>query len=279
MTLVWEIAAVARLDFGDVRRSRWLTFCASVYGIFTAAFLFVGMRESNVMGFTGTGRVLLSLSHALLMMLPLLALTATCQVVNRARDDGTLEVLFSHPLSRVGYLAGITVTRYAVLVVPLAVVMLGLTAFGGGLGGEAVAWGFSLRALAVSAALLWAGVGTGLAVSVFTRDQAKAMVAGLIIWAAGVALLDFALVGLLLQWHVNPRAVFLLASLNPVQSARLALLSGVQPELGSFGPVGFYLATRVGARTLLAAGLAWPVTVGAVAWLIALRGFRNGDVV
>jgi hypothetical protein len=166
-----------------------------------------------------------------------------------------------------------------VLVVPLAVVMLGLTAFGGGLGGEAVAWGFSLRALAVSAALLWAGVGTGLAVSVFTRDQAKAMVAGLIIWAAGVALLDFALVGLLLQWHVNPRAVFLLASLNPVQSARLALLSGVQPELGSFGPVGFYLATRVGARTLLAAGLAWPVTVGAVAWLIALRGFRNGDVV
>ncbi len=279
MSLASEVVAVARLDFGDVRRSRWLGFSASVYALFSAIFVFVGMRESGVVGFTGSGRVLLSLSHALILVLPLLALTATCQVVNKARDDGTLEVLFSHPLTRLGYLAGVTVTRYAVLLVPLVVVIVLVSSLGGLLGGEPVAWSFSLRAIAVSASLLWAGVGIGLAVSVGTRDQARAIVTALIVWATGVALLDFVLIGLLLQWHLNPRVVFLIASINPVQCARLAMLSGVQPELASFGPVGFYLATHLGPRALLALGLAWPATVGVVAWLVALRSFRSGDVV
>ncbi|MEI8258541.1 MAG: ABC transporter permease subunit [Deltaproteobacteria bacterium] len=279
MSLSGEVVAVARLDFGDVRRSRWLGFSAGVYALFTATFVFVGMRESGVVGFTGSGRVLLSLVHALILVLPLLALTATCQVVNKARDDGTLEVLFSHPLTRLGYLAGVTITRYAVLFVPLAIIIVLVSALGGLLGGDPVAWTFSLRAIAVSAGLLCAGVGVGLAVSVGTRDQARAIVTSLIVWAAGVALLDFALIGVLLQWHLNPRVVFILAALNPVQCARLALLSGVQPELASFGPVGFYLATHLGPRALLALGIAWPTTIGVGAWLIALRSFRSGDVV
>lgn len=279
MSFAREVAAVARLDFGEVRRSRWLGFSASVYALFAAMFVFIGLRESGVVGFTGSGRVLLSLAHALVLVLPLLALTATCQVVNKARDDGTLEVLFSHPLSRLGYLAGVTVTRYAVLLLPLVGIVVAVSAFGGLLGGDPVSWLLGLRILAVSAAMLCAGVGVGLAVSVVTRDQARAIVTALVVWAAGVALLDFALIGLLLQWHMNPRMVFILASINPVQCARLALLSGVQPELASFGPVGFYLATHVGPRALLALGVAWPAAVGLGAWLVALRSFRSGDVV
>ena len=37
-----------------------------------AVFVFVGMRESTLLGFTGMGRVLVGLSHAMLMVLPLL---------------------------------------------------------------------------------------------------------------------------------------------------------------------------------------------------------------
>ncbi len=50
--------------------------------------------------------------HALVLLLPLLALTATGQVVNRARDDGTLELLFSQPIRREAfYFAAVTARR------------------------------------------------------------------------------------------------------------------------------------------------------------------------
>ena len=92
--------AVAQLDLAEVLRSRWLVFCVVVYAALAVVFLMVGMRESTVFGFTGTGRVLVSYVHALLVLLPLMALVATGQVVNKARDDGTLEILFSQPISR-----------------------------------------------------------------------------------------------------------------------------------------------------------------------------------
>ena len=87
--------SVARLDWAEVRRSRWLLLCIVLYGFLCGAFVLVGMRESSFMGFTGTGRVLLSLVHALLLLLPLLALMATGQVIVSSRLDGTLELLFS----------------------------------------------------------------------------------------------------------------------------------------------------------------------------------------
>src|SRR5690606_15330254 len=95
-----ELAAVARLDGGEVLRSRWLGLCVALYGLLAAAFVLVGLRESTVLGFTGLGRVLFSLCHALVLVLPLLALLATVQAVNRARDDGSLELFLSQPIGR-----------------------------------------------------------------------------------------------------------------------------------------------------------------------------------
>jgi ABC-2 type transport system permease protein len=273
-----EVRAVARLDLGEVLRSRWLLLCGATYAVLGGAFVLVGLRESTVLGFTGMSRVLLSLSHALLLVLPLLAISATCQVINRAREDGTLELLFAQPLSRGAYFAGVTLTRYLVLLAPLVVLLIALTALGIRTS-EGNVWPFVLRAVAVSASLLWASAGAGLAISTFTRNQAKAMVYGLVLWAGAAALLDFALVGLMLQWRLNPRLVFVLAAANPVEAARLALLSGVQPDLQTLGPVGFYLATRLGARALLAVGLLWPAVLGSTCWALAFRAFRRGDVV
>jgi ABC-2 type transport system permease protein len=106
-----ELAAVARLDLGEVLRSRWLVACLVLYALLGGVFVLVGLRESNVMGFTGVGRVLFSLSHALVLFLPLLALLATVQSVNRARDDGSLEVFLSHPIGRGAFLTGVALVR------------------------------------------------------------------------------------------------------------------------------------------------------------------------
>jgi len=279
MSLLREIAVVARLDFAEVRRSRWLVFCLVVHTLLAAMFVLVGLRESGVIGFTGMGRALMSWSHTLLFLLPLLALSATGQVVNTARDDGSLELLLANPVSRTGYFVGTSLVRIAALCAPLLVAMPLMALFGAAAFGQDVPWAFLLRGMLVSTSLLLCFVALGLLVSTLVRNQAKALMLTILIWALAVALIDFALVGVMLQWELPPSAVFALAALNPVQCARLALLSAAQPELSTFGPVGFFLANKVGSAGLLWAGIGWPLLVGLTAWVWSLGAFRRRDLV
>ena len=274
-----DLAAVMRLEWAEVVRSRWLLVCIGVYAGLAALFVLVGLRESSVLGFTGLGRMLFSLSHALLLLLPLIALAATGQVVNRARDDGSLELLLSHPLRRSRYLAAVTATRFLALSAPLVLMLLLIGAVGRVVTGEPVPWSFVLRACGLCTALLWAFSALGIAISVAVRSPARAMTVVVLAWGAGVALLDFGLIGVMLTWHLDPAAVFSLAVLNPVECARVALLAAAQPDLATLGPVGFFLTHRLGPDRLLALGLLWPVLFGALAWAGALRSFRRGDLV
>ncbi|MBL8898121.1 MAG: ABC transporter permease subunit [Planctomycetes bacterium] len=274
-----ELRVVVRLDFAEVRRSRWLLFCLLVHAALAAAFVLVGLRESSVIGFTGMGRALLSFSHALLFLLPLLALSATGQVVNSAREDGSLELLMSHPVRRGSYFLGVSLVRAAALILPLWIAMPAMAAIGALAFGQDVPWGFLARGLAVSTALLCCFVAIGLLLSTLVRNQAKALMLAILIWAAGVAFIDFGLVGVMLQYELPPSAVFSLATINPVQCARLALLSAAQPELSTFGPVGFFLANKIGGSGLLALGLAWPLFLGLTAWVWSLSRFTRRDLV
>jgi len=273
------LRASIRLDLAEVLRSRWLLFTAAVYALLIATFVVVATRESSVFGFTGMGRVLLSFAHALVVVLPLLALTATGQVVGRARDDGTLELLIGHGVGRSAYLAGVALVRLAVLLVPLAALLVGSALVARGVWRQPIPWTVVGRSLLASSALVVAFTGLGMAASAFVREPARGLVCILVLWALGVALLDFGVIGAMLRFHVSPRLVFALAAVNPVESARLALLSGVAPDLPTLGQVGFYLSTRVGAAGLLAIGLAWPTCVGLASFGAALSRFRHADVV
>jgi ABC-2 type transport system permease protein len=198
-------------------------------------------------------------------------------VVGRARDDGSLELLLSQPLRRSAWLLGVTLTRLAVLLVPLVVIVVGMGLYGQARG-QAIPWGYVGRVVAVSAALLWCFVGIGVAISVLVRNQARAITYVILVWGLAVALLDVGLVGLMLRWRLDAHAIFTLAALNPVQDARLALLAGLEPDLGTLGPVGFYLSTRIGAANLYLLGLIWPVVLGTACWIGALLAFRRGDI-
>jgi ABC-2 type transport system permease protein len=278
-TLHREIWAVARLDFAEVMRSRWMLVCAGAYAVLGAGFVFLGMRESMVMGFSGMGRALLSMVHALLLLLPLLALTATGQVINRSREDGTLELLFSHPVRRSAYFLAVSLTRYLALVVPLLLTMTAMALLGQLAFGQQMNWGFVGKSMSICCALVAAFVGLGVLVSTTVRSQARAVSTVLVLWAFAVALVDFALVGLMLQWRMSPRTVFVVAALNPVQAARMALLSGAASDLSILGPVGFYLSNLVGPLWLYVLGVAWPWAVGVLCWVLANLSFRRADLV
>lgn len=279
MTGLRGFAAVARLDAGEVWRSRWLLFCGGVFGTLAAIFVLVAMRESTLLGFTGMGRVLVSFCHALLLVLPLLALTATGQAINQARENGALELLFGHPFSRAAYYLAVTLVRFGALVIPLLALVLILAVTAGTVFSEIPPWRYVGRIAIVSTSLLWAFVGFGLLISTAVRSQMRAQTYCLLAYLAGVLLLDFALAGMMLQWRLPAEGVFLLASLNPVQAARMALLSSAEPELTVLGPVGFYLANRIGPQPLYLLGVAWPLLAGSLAWAVGLSQFRRNDLV
>jgi len=272
------LGAFLRLEFAEALRSRWLAFTTASYlGVF-GLFGWLGLRESSVLGFTGMSRVVLNAANAIVVVLPLVALVATSQTVVRARQSGYFELFLSQPCRRRDWLCATLLARAAVLFGPL-VALLALVAASAALLGEPPLAALIVRTAAVTLALLWAYVGLGLAVSAFVRSPERAVVLALLLWLLGAALHDFALIGVLLEVQLEPHAVFLLTACNPVEAARLALLTGIDPDLSVLGPVGFWIANALGPRATLAVGVAWPFAVGSAAIGLALRRLNRSDLV
>jgi ABC-2 type transport system permease protein len=225
-------------------------------------------------------RVVLNVANATVVAVPLVALVATCQSVTRARTSGYLEFLLSQPARPADWFAALVLSRTAVLLGPL-VALLAATALAAPFSGaeDATLAPMILHALLVSSSLVLAYLGLGLLISAIARTLEHAVVLALLAWLASVALHDFALIGLLLQWRVPAPIVFMLAAVNPVEAARLAVLASVDPELAVLGPVGFWIANELGSGRAYFFGVAWPFAAGVLSLWGALRLVRSGDAV
>ncbi len=271
-------AAFFRLELADALRSRWMIFTATAYVLVFGAFVWLGLRESSVLGFTGLSRVVLNVSNAVVVVLPLVSLVATHQSIVRARATGLFELLLAQPARREDWLLSAVASRLLVIVGPLAVLLLGALVFGATSHESSLA-PLVVRSVLVVASLSLGFVGLGVFVSSAARSTERATVYALVAWLGVSVLHDFGLIGLLLRWHISPPVVFALAALNPVEAARVAILSGVDPELSVLGPVGFWLANTLGPHWALALGVGWPVAAGAIALLFARRNLRCSDLV
>jgi ABC-2 type transport system permease protein len=272
--------ALFRLELSDSLRSRWLAFTGIVYALVFVAFVWLGLRESRVLGFTGLSRVVLNMTNAVVLAVPLVALVATSQSVVRARQSGFFELMLSQPARRSDWLSSIVLSRLVVVVGPLVVLFLGaLIAAPFVEPGSQTLVPVVVRSLATTAALAWAFLGIGLWISSVARSPERATILALVAWLGTTALHDFALVGALLRFKLAPSVVFALAALNPAEATRIAILSGVDPELSVLGPVGFWLANTLGSHVALAAGVVWPVLLGSFALWRAERRINRSDLV
>lgn len=267
-----------RLELADALRSRWLLFTAASYTLVFGAFVWVGLRESSVLGFTGLSRVVLNLANAVVIVLPLVSLIATSQTIVRARCSGFFELFLTQPCRRNQWFAAIVASRLSVIAGPLLSMLL-MAAVVGGLRGESMLFPLVAKSAAVTLALTFAFVGMGFMISAYARTSERATVYALLCWLGASALHDFALIGVLLQLHLTPQLVFALAALNPVEAARLAILSSVDPELSVLGPVGFWLANHFGTVLTAAVGIAWPLLVGVLCTWLSARRIERMDLI
>jgi len=270
--------AFFRLELADALRSRWLSFIVLVYGVVFGAFIWLGLRESSVLGFTGLSRVVLNVSNAVVVVLPLVALVATTQTIVRARSSGYFELFLSEPCRRADWFKAVLASRLLVIVGPLLLLLL-VTLGAGSLLGEEGLTALVVRSLLVTLALVWSFVGIGLLLSSLARTPERATVYALLTWLVTTALHDFGLIAILLRARLLPGLVFALAASNPSEAGRLAMLSGIDPELSVLGPVGFWIANSLGSRVTLLVGVGWPLLLGAMTSSLALYRLKRSDLV
>lgn len=269
-----------RLEMADALRSRWVLFTAVIYGAIFALFIWLGLRESTVLGFTGLSRVVLNVSNSILLAVPLVALIATSQTIVRARQSGFFELFLTQPVRRSDWFFAVVASRLVVVAGPLVVILALAILFNGMSGAQDPALiPMVLRSLAVISALTWAFLGIGFWISTIATTPERATVLTLLAWLTASALHDFALIGVLLRWKLAPEIVFSLAAVNPVEAARVAILGAIDPELSVLGPVGFWIANTLGAKVSLALGVCWPALLGTLALWFAERRFLSRDLV
>lgn len=269
--------AVLRLESRAVLRQRWFAAALTLAVGLVGFFVLVAARESAVLGFTGYGRVLGGVVQASLLFLPLLAVLTTAQAVTGAHETGLLEWYLGYPNGRARCFWALFLPRAAAVTLPvvLAVVALGAVA---AIAGRPVAIGV----LSVFAAALF-GQGLcfaalGMLASASSRTPEQALLRALLVWMAFALLVDFVLLGLLLRWRLPASTVFLLAGLNPLQGARVATLTVLDPEMGVLGPVGTWATATLGAPATIAWGLGWPLVCAKLALAAAWWGFWKRDV-
>lgn len=266
-----------RLEAAGVLRARVLAVSTGAAAVLVLLFVALASRESVVVSFTGFDRVLTGLGLASLLLVPLLALFATVLSISAARQRGVLEWYLSHPVSRDAVFWSMWWPRVAAAGGPLLAAVIAIGAAAAAFG-EPVPAASLLRLGAILSGqiLCFAAIGTWLSVTAPSIEQA--LLRGIVVWTASTTLLDFALIGALLRWHLPPYAVFALAAANPVQAGRLGLLTGSDPDLGVLGPVGTWLTLTLGPTGTLAYGLGWPVALAGVALFAARWSFVRRDL-
>jgi Cu-processing system permease protein len=277
MSAVFE--TLAAKEFAETARSRWLSGFGAAFLALGAALMVAGSSASAFGGGAGFGRTAAALLNLVLLIVPLMGLTAGALSLAGERDRKTLEPLLALPV-RVAdvfwakYL-GVGAALLAALGSAFGALGLCLAARGGLSNAGAFAACFAATALlaAVSLAL-------GLAVSAGARRGSAAVAGALLCWLLLVFGGDLGLLSTSLAMRLPPAALLASAWLNPLSLFRLLAIDTLAAGLDTLGPAGLCAQDALGTwlRPLALAGLlAWLAAALAVARrLFALRPLEGG---
>jgi len=271
--------AFLRLELADALRSKWMAFTCALYAVLAAAFVWLGLRESTVLGFTGLSRALLNLANGVIVIFPLVVLIGTHASIVRARSSGFCELMLAQPVRRSSWFFSVFAARVLILLGPLTVLLLACVAAAVLVEPEPGVSVIAAKTLMVCGSLIFAFIGVGLLISATARTAERAIVLALVAFVVTSALHDVLLISALLRTSLPPQVVFALAALNPSEAARIGILASVDPELAVLGPVGFWIANTLGPTWALLLAVAWPATLGVATTWAAMKVCQRADLV
>jgi Cu-processing system permease protein len=261
------IATLAGRELRDALRSRWFL-------LYTLAFAALGLGVSYASaasaggGISGFGRTSAGLVNLVLLVVPLMALTAGANTIASDRERGMLAYLMAQPVSSGEVLIGKFLGLAAAL---LASICLGFGAVAGVLAwqGAATRPASLLQLTGLSVALAVAMLSVGLLLSTFARRTSVATGAAIFLWLALVFVSDLGLMAGAMTFKLPIEQLFALSLANPLHVFKMWSLQSVDASLDVLGPAGLYAQETYGRSlhamfaTSLALWTAIPLAVAA----------------
>ena len=266
------------LELRETALARWFQLYVLGFAGLMGLFFAFGLAESQVMGFHGLGRLLLTFIQVSLVILPIFVLITTARTLVGDRESGVWEYMLALPVSLSGYYWGRFAGRSLAIALPLALALMGGAAVEQLRGGQ-VPWTVAGYYTAMVAALTGCFLGLAMLISILSSSQESALGVAFGVWLLLEALIDALLLGVLIRQQLRVELVLGAALLNPIQAFRTASVALFDPEMSILGPLSYTLIDTLGRTGLLAWALAWPTAVGLGAAGLGHRIFRRSDIV
>lgn len=255
-------------------RNRWTAIFAVVFGLVVTSIAYFGLMTEGFAGMQNFTRTSASLLNLVLYIVPLIALTMG--TLSFSGDRGSMELLFSQPLSRSEVVVGKMVGVFLSMALST---LIGFTAAGVLVAAGSGLAGLSKYAAMVGLSLLLALAFLSLALLVATAAHRKTRAIGvsLFLWFFFVLFYDLLAIALalLLRGESANVAIFLSVFGNPVDMVRVSTLV-LLDNMTIFGAAGaallrFLGGTAMAVSVVLVALLLW-IVVPVVISCFVLRG-------
>lgn len=255
-------------------RNRWTTIFAIVFGLLVTSLAYFGLMTEGYGGMQNFTRTSASLLNLVLYIVPLVALTMG--TLSFTGDRGSMELIFSQPLSRTEVVLGKLLGLF--FAIALAT-LIGFTVAGvlvvAGNGPAGLARYAALVGLSLLLALAFLSM--AMLVATISGRKPRAIGVSLFLWFFFVLFYDLIAIGstLFLQGVMANTAIFVSVFGNPVDMVRVAALV-ILDNVTIFGVAGAALLRFLGGplaavSALLAALLLWILVPVVTACLVIRR--------
>ncbi len=270
--------AILKLDLGQSLRTKGFWLYSLLFGGFVAYMFMSGITESQIIGFVGLGRLLVTFMQVCIVIIPIYVLITVVRSIVGDKENNVMEYMLSLPVSFGSFFWGKFFAKFIVIYTPLLLSLI-LSVIWGAFISLNIPWEFFWLYSALLASMVFCFLGLGMLISVYTRSQELAISSAFVIWLILVAFLDLLLMGMMLKMRVNPDLVISIGMLNPLQVFRVGVLVLFDPKLTTMGPAAYFILDTVNRGVFIAFAIIYPTILGYVFALLGAKRFKNKDVI
>ena len=100
------------LDIRQNLRSKWFWVYSLMFGGFVAVMFAMGITESQIIGFVGLSRLMVTFMQVSMVILPIYVLISTVRSVVGDRESNVMEYILSLPVSFTAYFWGKFISKF-----------------------------------------------------------------------------------------------------------------------------------------------------------------------
>lgn len=230
---------VARRELREAVRSRWFILYTLAFAALGLAISYVAAITAGGAGLAGFGRTTAGLINLVLLVAPLMALTAGAGSIASDRERGMLAYLLAQPVSRteviLGKYLGLAAALTACLTLGLGACAIVLASKGQAAKPASILW-----LAALSLILMLAMLSLGMLLSALARKASVAVGTAIFLWLTLVFVTDLGLMAGTMALKLRVEELFALSLANPLQVFKMWSLHAVDATLDVLGPAGLY---------------------------------------